>query len=184
MKAKKASGGGIAREEKLAPPNELYDHTIHISFTQLVATLNMNRVAIQRMIDAGYILRGKDLLYPLHSAVQGALRYTKDTGLKRGTGREQAAVRVQEARARSIDQATALQAKELIPLADACALIDLLIGGAKAELDGMPAQLTRDRTLRVEYERKFSEMMQRLSDRWERLAKTGDEEETTDEEET
>ena len=51
------------------------------------------------------------------------------------------------------------------------AILDLLIGGLRAEIESLPAQLTRDRVLRGEYEEKINALMVRLSARWDRAGR-------------
>lgn len=147
-----------------------------LSFNDLVALFNASTATVMRMVDGGYIVKKTNGLYQENTAVQGAIRYARDHGHggKGATTKDGASARVNEARARAIEQETALKAKELVTFSEHSAILDLLIGGFSAELDGLPAQLTRDRGVRTEYEKKIADMKRRLSEKWARMAQSAD----------
>lgn len=151
---------------------------------KLIALFNMSTRTVQRMIDGGYIVKKSNGLYQENTAVQGAIRYAKDNGNIKGVTKDASTTRVNEARARSIEQETALKARELLSFSEHCAIIDILLGGISAELESLPSQLTRDMTLRKQYEARLVDMKRRLQDKWERLAKSAEDDAETDSEET
>lgn len=169
-----------------ATVNTVFDPTVRVGFADLVALFNRSSTIVKQWVDGGYITRGKDGLYQLNEAVQGSHRYVRDHGFKRGGATKDATTaRVNEARAKQIEQDTALKAKELISYSEHCAIVNLLIGGISSELDGLPATLTRDKTTRADYERKFTDVKRRLSERWERMASSSAEDDSdVDAEET
>jgi len=166
----------------------LADTDVSVTLQQVVQLTNLSVVTINKMVNGGYLEKDGPGTFRLVKISPAHARWTKDHpgpgGSKSDSTKEASAQRVQDARAKQIEQATALEAKELIPISDHLALYDMLMGGLKAELSGMPAQLTRDRTLRVEYETKFNDMMRRVSERWKKKALSIEEGTDADEDDT
>jgi hypothetical protein len=159
----------LALRSKAAKQQTKFDPTVEVGFGDLIALFNCSSRGLQLIIDGGYIERNRSNLFDLHRAVQGYAKYKSDHGVKKtGKTKEATQSRVQIARAKQIEQQTALQAKDLISRNEHVDIIDFLIGGISVELDGLSAQLTRDRSLRTEYEKKIMEMKKRLQDRWQR----------------
>lgn len=164
---------GITRKATVV---EDFDPAQKVGFADLVAVFNCSSRQINVWIDGGYLTKDKQGMFKLCEAVAGAQRYLRDHGVKRGGQTKDASTtRVNEARARAIEQDTALKSKELISFSEHCAIVDILLGGISAELDGLPAQLTRDKTLRAGYDAKLTEMKKRLQERWERMARSSEE---------
>lgn len=160
----------MAPRKKNPEVNEKYDPAQPVTFADLIATFNVSSRHLTTMIDGGYITKTKDGSYKLCEAVQGGMRYKSDHGVKRsGSTKEAAGIKVQEARARQIEQEIAITARDLITFTECCAVIDLLLGGLNSELDGLPTRFTRDRTLREQYAKEVRDMKERLRQRWERM---------------
>jgi hypothetical protein len=146
-----------------------------VTLAEILALTNLSKTFILDRVRDGYFEAVRPGVYKLGAVWLGLLKHQKD--LRKAATQTESSVEVQKARAAQIRQKTAIEARELIPMADACAMIDKIVGGTKAEMEGMPALLTRDRALRVEYEKIFHDMMQRLSDRYAAIAKEIDDEE-------
>jgi hypothetical protein len=78
--------------------------------------------------------------------------------------------RVQEARAKEIEQRTAERSRQLIPMEEARAMVIDVVGGLRAELDGLPAGITRDLALRKKIEKTLNGIFTRAADRLEKQA--------------
>lgn len=145
--------------------------------------MNLSTRTIQIMIDAGYLQKEKDGTYQLNNAVQGALRYRKDHGAKKGlSSKEAATTRVHEMRAAQIEQEMKIQAQELVSLPEYLAVFDMILGSLRAELDGFPARITRDREVREKIENGIREMLARAYQKLEKVAQKVEQEIAEEEE--
>jgi len=101
---------------------------------------------IRQLQKDGYIPRGKRGHVSLVGAVQGYIRFRDDAD--RRANKSAAESRVRDARAKEIELRNAVRLRELVPVEEATAALDLTFGAMVAELDGLPARITRDMPLR------------------------------------
>lgn len=140
-----------------------------ITLGELCSLTGFSKTWINRLAADGYFKAEGHGVYKLGAVINGLLKHAK--GKRKTAPQADASRRLMLARAAEIEQRTALEASTLMYSADHRAILDLLIGGLRAEIESLPAQLTRDRVLRGEYEEKINTMMGRLSDRWERAGR-------------
>lgn len=101
---------------------------------------------VRQLSKAGYITIPKRGHTTIVSAVQGYIRFLKETAQKET--KTAAVSRATDARANEIELRIAERKRELIPLEDAMLAMDLLVGMVNKEFDGQAARITRDMTLR------------------------------------
>lgn len=97
---------------------------------------------IRQLMKDGYIPRDKPGRVALVGAVQGYIRFLKDLASK--TTKTAADSRVRDARAAEIEMRNAERMRKLIPVEDASAALDYLLGVVNEQLNGLPARITRD----------------------------------------
>lgn len=100
---------------------------------------------------------------PLVGCVQGYINFIKRE--KRYGSRSVAEDRIREARAREIELRNAQRDHILIELDEAIAVADEIVGLFRSELIGLPARLTRDRTLRTRLDNELTATLNRVADR-------------------
>jgi hypothetical protein len=110
----------------------------------------------------GYIPRGSRGHVPLVGAVQGYINFLKDE--ERRTSKSAAASRVTDARAKEIELRNQVRLRELIPVEDATAALDLVVGRVREEMNGLAARVTRDIPLRRKIEAEVNEAQKRIAE--------------------
>ena len=110
----------------------------------------------------GYVARPRPGRTTIVSAVQGYIRFLKDEDRK--TSKTAADTRVRDARAAEIEMRVAIQKRQMIPIEDATALVDILVGKVREEITGLPARVTRDVDLRRKIEAEVNGSQVRLSE--------------------
>jgi hypothetical protein len=118
----------------------------------------------------GWIKRvsGQQDQWRLVDVVQGRLRFLEDRA-KRAT-QTASLTRVQEARAKEIEQRTAREAGQTVAVDDMLAFADDVYGPLKADLDGLSARYTRDMTERRKLEAEVNDLLTRHADRLDKAA--------------
>lgn len=117
---------------------------------------------IRQLSKMGYIpipTRGRTTIV---GAVQGYIRFLKDDARK--DTRTQADSRVRDARAAEIELRIAEKRRELIPVEDATAALDMLAGKVKEEMNGIAARVTRDMVLRRKIEAEVNGAQRRIAE--------------------
>lgn len=72
----------------------------------------------------------------------------------------------QKEKTREIKMRNAKAARELISMSECCAVVDMLVGGMNAALNGFPARFTRDPELRKFIEKEVNDLKERAKQRW------------------
>lgn len=116
---------------------------------------------VRRLINDGYIEKVAPGRVTIVGAVQGYIRYLKDE--ERKNTKTASASRAQDARAAEIELRIAERKRELIPLEDAIAAIDHVVGRVNDELGGLPARVTRDIEQRRKIETEVDEAKTRIA---------------------
>lgn len=71
---------------------------------------------------------------------------------------------MQDAKAAEIEMRIAEKRRELIPVEDHIAALDIVVGAVRAEFSGLPARVTRDMDLRRKLETEANASLNRISD--------------------
>jgi hypothetical protein len=125
--------------------------------------LMLSRQRLDQLAAAGWIARVSKGRWRIVDLVQGYIRYLKDE--ERRASKTFTLSRVQEARANEIEARTARDAGQTIAMSDALELVDVVVGGLKADLDGLPARFTRDMVQRRKLETEVNDALTRCADR-------------------
>ena len=116
---------------------------------------------VRQLIKMGYVSRPRAGRTTIVSAVQGYIRFLKDEDRK--NTKTAADTRVRDARAAEIEMRVAAQKRQMIPIEDATAVVDILTGKVREEVTGLPARITRDVDLRRKIEAEVNGSQVRLS---------------------
>lgn len=117
---------------------------------------------IRQLSKMGYIeipVRGRTTLA---GAVQGYIRFLKDDTRK--DTKTQADSRVREARAKEIELRNQVRLRELIPVEDATAAMDVVVSRVREEMNGLAARVTRDMVVRRQIEAEVYEAQRRIAE--------------------
>ncbi len=101
---------------------------------------------IRQLAKSGYIVIPRRGYTTIVSAVQGYIRFLKESASERTTNA--ALTRAQDARAREVELRIKREERELIPLDEAMLAMSMLCGLVSQQLTGLPARITRDKELR------------------------------------
>lgn len=128
-----------------------------IPIAQAARLLMVTEEWIRRLQKQGYIPKDPRGMVSLIGAVQGYITFLKDE--ERRTSKSAAASKVQDARAEEIALRVERGKKELLAeaRAEVIALTDILVGGFKADLLAIPAQVTNDLALRRAIENRVND---------------------------
>lgn len=111
----------------------------------------IRQFSLMKTIERG----GKDL-FPVVGGVQGYLGWLRDE--TRRSSKTGASANLAHERALEVKQRRAIAAGELVPIEEAKALTERVIGEFVSRLAGVPAQHTRDLDERARLERTFDEI--------------------------
>lgn len=140
-----------------------------ISLADAARLIGRTKQWVNTLVRDGWIPRSERGLYKPADVVQGYVRFILDEK-KKGT-KTTAQNRLQNARAAKIEQDTARDAHELIATEEAIGVLDEILGALKADLEGVPAGVTRDLELRRDIESKLDEIFGRAAARFEQKAR-------------
>lgn len=118
---------------------------------------------VQKLAKDGWIPKAERGQYSLIGVVQGYIAFLKDEA--RRASKSAADSRVRDARAREIELRVARQQADLISYVDHVAILDEILGHIRAEMEGAPARLTRDRGLRDELKEIIHDALDKASRR-------------------
>lgn len=116
---------------------------------------------LRQLSAQGYIPVADKGHYPLVAVVQGYVKFLKDD--ERRTSKSASVSRMQEAKTAEIEMRLAEKRRELMPIEDAQAAIDVIIGKVRDEFSGLPARVTRDMTLRRSLEAETNASLNRIT---------------------
>jgi hypothetical protein len=132
--------------------------------------LMVSEERVRQLAKMDYVPKAARGKYPLIGLVQGYIRFLKDE--ERRSSKSATASRMQEAKATEIDMRIAEKRRELIPLEEAEAVVDVLVGRIRSEFSGLPIRVTRDMTLRRELESEVNGSLNRIGETMVALAQT------------
>lgn len=133
-----------------------------ITVAQATQLLMISDERLRQLAKMEYFKRAVKGRYNLVAVVQGYIKFLKDD--ERRTSKSATASRMQDAKTAEIEMRLAERRRELIPLDDAQAAIDVIVGKVRAEFSGLPARVTRDMTLRRSLEVETDASLNRIAD--------------------
>lgn len=143
--------------------------TVEVSIEQFAHMCGVTNRWIQYIIHQGFIQKKARGKLDLVEAMRGWTAYMEHKvteATKKAAGTE-----VNRARAREIEQRVAQRAKDLLPTADALAMVDEVIVTYRQEFDGLPAWITRDPRERRRIEKRLDEIHAAANSRLEKRAR-------------
>ncbi|WP_246175655.1 hypothetical protein [Bradyrhizobium paxllaeri] len=136
---------------------------IELTTPEAAALCGISRQRLETFVKEGAVTRKAPNSYALGELVpQVMARLRAD---RRSSSQSQADNRVRQARAAQIELATAMKARELIPLTDAAAAIDAICGVVRTEAAGIAPRCTRDVGLRRTIETEVNDSLTRIARR-------------------
>lgn len=121
-----------------------------ISIGEAAALLKVSDERVRQLVKMGYIKRVARGRFHLTDVVHGYIDFRNDDD--RRSSKSATASRMHDAKAAKIELEIAEKKRELVPVEEAQAAIDIVIGKVNAEFSGLPARFTRDMTLRRKLE--------------------------------
>lgn len=118
---------------------------------------------IARLVADGWIKKSADDRYTVVGCVQGYIGYLKDES--RRNSQRSAVTEKDAARTREIELRIAMRERTLVGVDEAQVVCDAVIGAVRAEVDGLPARMRRDRALREELQKLLDGILIRAADR-------------------
>lgn len=101
---------------------------------------------VRQLMKSGHIEKTRHGFTTIPSAVQGYIRFLKESASDRTTNA--ALTRAQDARAREVELRIKREERDLIQLDEAMLAMSMLCGIVSQQLTGLPARITRDKDLR------------------------------------
>jgi hypothetical protein len=147
-----------------ALPLETTNMTERINATVLAAHLDLKRTRIRQLVAEGVLRRRSDGSFDLDQSRISYIRWLRSAD--RRASKSASASRVQDARARQIELATARVEGELCTTQEAIEFVDEVVGGLRAELSGFAARVTRDVALRQILDNEITGILARAASRW------------------
>jgi hypothetical protein len=134
---------------------------VMISASDAAALIGKSRNWLAKLITDGFVKKTGQLFRPA-DVVQGYISFLTD-GQRRASKTATLAA-VQAARAREIELRIAQADHRLIETDEALTLLDEIVGGLKADFDGLAASVTRNPDLRSTIEDKVDAIFKRYAD--------------------
>lgn len=121
-----------------------------VAIDQAARLLMIGAERVRQLIKAGYIPRERPGFVSLVGAVQGYIKFRDDA--ERRSTKTAADSEVRRERAREIKMRNDERERKLIPIEDATAALDFLVGTVRESTNSIPARVTRDLELRRKIE--------------------------------
>src|ERR1700730_5069714 len=113
--------------------------------------IGKSTIWLAKLVTDGFVKpgdkRGRETVYKPADVAQGYARYLTDE--QRRSSKSTTLSEVQAARAREIEMRIAREDHKLIELDEALSVLDEIVGGLKADFNGLAAAITRDQPLRL-----------------------------------
>lgn len=133
-----------------------------ITADQAAKLILMTPDRVRQLAKDGWIDKPSRGAYLLVSVVQGYIRFLRDDA--RRSSKSAAASGLSDVRKEEILLRIAKEKRELIPIEDALAVVDFVVGKVRSEFSGLPASVTRDLDLRDKIDERLNEVLTRLAD--------------------
>lgn len=138
------------------------ENTGLITTGQAARLLMVSEVRVRQLSKMEYIQKASRGRFNLVTVVQGYIRYLKDD--ERRSSKSASASRLQDVKVLEAEMRMAEKRRELIPIEEATAVLDVLLGALRSELAGLPAQYTRDAGERDKLEALVNGAINRIAD--------------------
>ena len=122
----------------------------------------LSRARLYELVREGWIKQIAPNRYDLREVVQGYIKFLRDE--ERRGSKAATLSTMQAAKTREIEMRIAREDHRLIELDEALVVLDEIIGGMKADFDGLGASVTQDLTFRGIIEGKVDEIYRRAAD--------------------
>lgn len=132
-----------------------------ITLDQASRLLGIGPERIRMLQRSGHIAKAKPGHVLLVSAVQGYIAFLKEVAAK--TTKTAADSRVRDARASEIEMRNAERMRKLVPVEDATAAQDYLVGVVSEVIGGLAARVTRDIDLRRKIEAEVNAAKEKIA---------------------
>jgi hypothetical protein len=140
-----------------------------VSLADAAKLIGKSSTWIGKLVHGGYLKRLARGRYKPCDVAQGHIRFMTDA--QRRASKSGTLAAVQSARAREIELRIARADHELVEVDEATGVLDEVLGGLKADLDGLGASVTRDAGLRAAIEAKVDEILRRAAEGLQQKAK-------------
>lgn len=117
---------------------------------------------LRQLVKLSYIKRSVRGQYDLVDVVQGYIKFLKDEERKGSKIATQ--TRMQDAKTAEIEMRIAEKRRELIPVEDHHAALDIVVGKVRSEFSGLPSRFTRDMPTRRKLEIEVNASFNRVAD--------------------
>jgi hypothetical protein len=134
---------------------------------EIVSLTGFSEVYLGRLERERVICRSGRGKWPLLATIHAIIQHLRATNRRGGAGSDA----LRAARAEEIRIRVAERMKDLIPVTDAAAHMDVMTGLTLTELSGLPARCTRDLALRRRIEDEVFAMRERLAKRMDEIGK-------------
>lgn len=138
---------------------------MQVSTADLAIVLGIGDRRIQQLEVAGVLRKLEHGEWDLPAAVQAYVQHRLQAKTKRTATAGKAEEKLKAAKASREELKLAVERRGLIPLDEAIAMLDELVGMLRADLAGVPARLTRDMVLRERVETEIDGALNRVADR-------------------
>lgn len=133
-----------------------------ISIGTAAKLLKVSDERIRQLVKLGYIKRVGRGAFNLVNVVHGYIDFLKEE--ERRSSKSATASRMQDAKTAEIEMRIAEKRRQLIPVEDHHAALDIVVGKVRAEFSGLPARVTRDMGLRRQLEAETNASLNRIAD--------------------
>lgn len=117
-----------------------------LTAAQIASLLMLSTERVRQLVNTGYIPRIGKAKYPVTGAVQGYIRFLKDE--EKRAFKSVADDKLKAARQREVELRIAEREGRVVDMEDVEAFYAFSMTTFRAELNGIPASVTRDRKLR------------------------------------
>jgi hypothetical protein len=133
---------------------------IVITSTDAAALIGKSRNWLAKLVTDGFIKKAGQNFRPIDVST-GYIKFLTDDTQRKSKSATLSAV--QAARAREIELRIAREENKLVDVEEAIGVLDEIVGGMKADFDGLAASITREPALRLTIEGKVDEIFRRHS---------------------
>jgi hypothetical protein len=140
---------------------------MYLTGSQCANIAGVSAVAVGNLEKAGWFKRDDTGFFEAVAFIRGWSAYKDELRRRAGT-KQDAASRIQEARATEIELRTARDAGELTEMSTAIALVQSIAGETRAVFGALPTRFTRDLEMRAKLETMVNEGFNQIADKLEK----------------
>lgn len=128
------------------------------------ALTGYSEARLRQLVGDGYFPRAVRGQYQLEPLIRGVLKHKDDVAERASIAHAEGGLR--QSKQREIDLRIAQKMGDLVDFSDVTAAIGQILSGFRAELDGVPAAVTRDRTVRAAVQKGLETALTRCEGRF------------------